>query len=44
MKKIIDITDKEDRLIASLQIDWDKKEIEIIQSKDCKIIEGEAFA
>lgn len=44
MEKIITITDKQDNLVVSLKIDWKDKTIEIINHKEYKIIEDEAFA
>lgn len=44
MKKILTISDKNGFLIASLEIDWENKNINIISSKECTIQEDEAFA
>ncbi len=35
----ISITTQEDELVVSLKVNWEKKEIEIIQDKNYKIIE-----
>ncbi len=40
MEKIITITDEQDNLVASLKINWESKEIEIINHSDYKVIEN----
>ena len=42
-QKIITITDKEKKLVASLRIDWEKKEIEVIENKNYNIYDGETL-
>ena len=44
MEKIISITDKQNNLVVSLKIDWQDKTIEIINHKEYKVKEDEAFA
>ena len=42
-QKIITITHKEKKLVASLRIDWEKKEIEVIENKNYNIYDGETL-
>lgn len=42
-QKIITITDKEEKLVVSLKIDWEKKEIEVIENKNYNIYDGETL-
>ncbi len=44
MKKLITITDRRNNLIASLEINWETREINIINQSAFKIQEDEAFA
>lgn len=42
-QKTITITDKEKKLVVSLRIDWEKKEIEVIENKNYNIYDREAL-
>jgi uncharacterized protein YkvS len=42
--KVINIVDKENNLIASLEIDWKNRTINVVNHDNYKILEDEAFA